>query len=1060
MKQRKLVMALATAIATAGLVPATVAAAGNGQDVDRVMVKFKKGAKARVKDKVGKAKGHIHKELDRNDIISASLSVDEIEALKQDADVVAVEIDAPRYLMSDTVPWGITRVQAAEAIAAGADGSGIKVCVIDSGIYAGHEDFAGVTITGEANEGQAWNTDACTHGTHVAGTIAAAANDTGVVGVSPDGNVSLHIVKTFSGEQCDWTYASDLIAAAEKCQEAGADIINMSLGGDYASTFERDAFDKLYAEGVLSIAAAGNDWNTSYNYPASYDSVVSVAAIDENNAHAQFSQHNDQVELAAPGVAVLSTISTRYSLLEVAGDRIESQPFRGTMEGQASGELVDGGICDAINGDWAGKVVLCQRSPGTFTQFWTMHNNVAASGGAAVIIYNNVSGYINGWFGVGNTSTIPALSLSLETGLDLVAGHLGENTVVSSAYELDVSEYGYKDGTSMASPHVAGVAALVWSAAPEKTNRDVRQALGATAIDIDDAGYDIRTGWGLVQAADAAAELANGTPGPVAGSAPSFLIASSEWTKSHKLRTEFFWTAGEANVDVILNDKVVLGGIANTGAAVHEDTPVGDGTWIYKVCNTGTNVCSRATTVNFDGRDVPPNNNGKFSTDAGRAMVLAGGESDEVQPKTASAPKGDTYVSWLEAGGKFDVYLQRIDRKGRGQWGDGIMVADRNLGYTTDYGLSADTEGNALVAYRINDENGIAQLYVQKISPSGDKLWGDEGRLLTDWPVHTLSPSIVGTTDGGAVLAWGDNNSKVWMQKLDADGNMMWAENLQMNGRGAYADYYSMGKADLQASSDGSAIISMVSQLGRAVSQYWAQKVDADGNLVWGADHVDVLADSYEGMPRGGWPVFVADDQGGALFCWHSTFGAGGTNVRAQRLGADGALAFGTNGVLVSTDDSHFRDEASCSYDAETGTSYVGWAERNSGNSAFGIRAQALDATGNRLWGDTGREIIPNGPGGKGALRALPADNGVIFAWGLNERPAPMYLQATRLDADGGFNWSEEIISFKTAPSWMSAPTSHVDDDGRAYFFWSEYITYDNDDLMMQSFNENGRLGK
>ena len=95
-----------------------------------------------------------------------------------------------------------------------------------------------------------------------------------MVGVSP-GKVSLHIIKVFgtngySGEgQCSWTYSSTLVDAANRCATAGAKIISMSLGGAGSSTTERNAFQSLADQGILSIAAAGNDGNATLSYPAS-----------------------------------------------------------------------------------------------------------------------------------------------------------------------------------------------------------------------------------------------------------------------------------------------------------------------------------------------------------------------------------------------------------------------------------------------------------------------------------------------------------------------------------------------------------------------------------------------------------------------------------------------------------------------------------------------------------------------------------------------------------------------------------------------------------------------
>jgi len=503
--------------------------AANGPE--RVLIKYKQGSKGLVQAELSRANAKIHYAFDNIGLFAATVPARALQGLRHNPNVEFVEPDQIRHPdapSGQTVPYGIDMVQARKVWDANRDGTidagaptgeGILACVIDSGIFAGHEDFQGVNIVGGYPEGE-WSFDNCGHGTHVAGTVAAANNNIGVVGVTP-GKASLFIVKVFGNERqenCVWTYSSNLINAANRCHDAGAKVINMSLGGSGYSRGEDMAFTSLNKQGVLSIAAAGNHGvpttpTDAYHYPASYDSVVQVAAIDERRRLAGFSAKNDQTELAGPGVEVLSTYPLGPAAPVVSGgDSYPAIPMANTHAAIATAPLVSGGTCNTAlapgNTSWAGKVVLCQRGAQTFL---TKARNVAAGGGVASVIYNNVAGDLNGTLGndLSLIPAIPVVGVTQASGEDLLASHIGDATTVDSRLPLNYQGYELLSGTSMATPHVAGVAALIWSANPSWTNQQIREAMNVTARDLGTSGYDTSFGWGLVQAKDALDELQN-----------------------------------------------------------------------------------------------------------------------------------------------------------------------------------------------------------------------------------------------------------------------------------------------------------------------------------------------------------------------------------------------------------------------------------------------------------------------------------------------------------------------------------------------------------------------
>ena len=581
MKQQKLAAALGAALALC--VSGAVLAAQ--PDANRVWVKFKEGAGLQAESALRAAGGQVHYRFNNLRAFSVTVPPQAMQGLRNNPNIEYIEQDLPRYALAQAMPYGITKVQAPQTVATGADGTGIKVCVIDSGIHAGHEDFAGIALSGYP---AGWDNDQCGHGTHVAGTIAAANNNLGVIGVSP-GKVSLHIVKVF-GDSCAWSYSSTLVDAAQRCQAAGAKVISMSLGGAGSSATESNAFAQLNTQGILSIAAAGNDGNTALSYPASYASVMSVAATDANNAHASFSQSNAAVDIAAPGVAVLSTYPHKDASFGVGADSFLVGALEGTVQSSATGALADGGLCTSA-GSWAGRVVLCQRGTNTFAEKVT---NAVNGGAAAVVVYNNAPGGFSGTLNGGSTK--PAISATQEDGQFLVANRLGQAANVSTIAQSNANGYTYMDGTSMATPHVSGVAAIVWSANPAATNTQLRSALESTALDLGAAGRDNQFGFGLVQALAAADAITGGGGG---GTSPSGLSASNNGTIKGKVQISLAWSGGAAAVDVYRGTSKVKSAIANTGTTVDAVKVRGSGSFTYKVCNAGTTTCSNNATVNY-----------------------------------------------------------------------------------------------------------------------------------------------------------------------------------------------------------------------------------------------------------------------------------------------------------------------------------------------------------------------------------------------------------------------------------------------------------------------------
>ncbi|WP_053363114.1 S8 family peptidase [Bacillus sp. FJAT-27251] len=210
------------------------------------------------------------------------------------------------------IPKGVEIIQAPD-IWPETKGQGITIAVLDTGCETSHPDLAGKIIGGRNfTKDDQGNPDIFEdyngHGTHVAGTIAAGLNDTGVAGVAPEANLLILKVLGKNGSgQYDWIINAIRYATSQK-----VDIISMSLGGPQDVKELHNAIKEAIAANILVVCAAGNegdgeDATDELAYPGAYNEVISVGAIDLDRNSSQFTNSNNEIDLVAPGERITST---------------------------------------------------------------------------------------------------------------------------------------------------------------------------------------------------------------------------------------------------------------------------------------------------------------------------------------------------------------------------------------------------------------------------------------------------------------------------------------------------------------------------------------------------------------------------------------------------------------------------------------------------------------------------------------------------------------------------------------------------------------------------------
>jgi thermitase len=330
-----------------------------------------------------------------------------VEALGGDPRVEYAELD---YAVHATIipndpyfgsQWGMSKIQAPAAWDEATGGANVTIAIVDTGVDLGHPDLNDKIVPGwDFVNDDSLAQDDHGHGTHVAGIAAAETNNLqGVAGVSWGARIMPIKVLDREGNG----YYSDVVQGMLYACSHGAQLINLSLGGSEPSSTLEDALEQVEAQGCLALAAAGNDGHNRVDYPAAYPEAIAVAATDQYDQRASFSDYGPEIDLAAPGVDTYSTL-------------------------------------------W---------KPGEHA-------------------------------------------------------------------------YGYKSGTSMSTPHVAGLAALIWSVCPEMTNADLRGVLQTTAQDLGAPGWDQYYGYGRIDA-ERAVEAAGPLPVLSVSTGQMLFLADATW---------------------------------------------------------------------------------------------------------------------------------------------------------------------------------------------------------------------------------------------------------------------------------------------------------------------------------------------------------------------------------------------------------------------------------------------------------------------------------------------------------------------------------------------------
>jgi hypothetical protein len=364
-----------------------------------------------------------------------------------------------------------------------------------------------------------------------------------------------------------------------------------------------------------------------------------------------------------------------------------------------------------------------------------------------------------------------------------------------------------------------------------------------------------------------------------------------------------------------------------------------------------------------------------------------------------------------------------------------------------------DGAGGAITVWT-DLRSGTGDVYVQRISAAGAVMWATDGVAVCDTTSEQSSPRIVADGSGGAIVTWRDQRRNtyfdIYAQRISASGAVQWGSQGVALSTVAGHKYAPAVTTD----SSGGAIVSWFVNPGGISYDIYAQRIAANGAVQWTTNGKPICTASGDQFT----PGIVPDDAGGAVITWRDGR-AGNDDVYAQRVSGAGTVLWAANGVALCGATGNQQNPVIAPDGA--GGAIVAWIDFRSA-STFDIYAQRVSNTGARLWTTDGVAVCTAAYNQVSAAIIPDGANGAIVAW-QDQRTSGTYgapdIYAQRVSAAGASLWIADGVAVCTTTGYQEYPALVTDGGSGAIIVWEDERTGTGVDICAQVVSSTGQVG-
>ena len=385
-------------------------------------------------------------------------------------------------------------------------------------------------------------------------------------------------------------------------------------------------------------------------------------------------------------------------------------------------------------------------------------------------------------------------------------------------------------------------------------------------------------------------------------------------------------------------------------------------------------------------------------------VALCTAANNQFNPTIVTDGASGAVVAWYDGrSGTDDIYVQRVSAAGAAQWTSNGVALCTAANDQWDPTIVSDGSGGAIVTW-VDDRSGTNyDIYARRVNAAGTAQWPADGVALCMAGNNQYAPAIVSDGAGGAIVTWYDFRSgtdyDIYAQRVSATGVKLWAANGVALCTAAGSQY----NPAIASDGAGGAIVAWRDYRSGTDFDIYAQRVSAAGATQWTADGVALCASTNSQYA----PAIVSDGSGGAIVTWYDFRSGSNYDIYTQRVSVAGVTQWTANGVALCTsaDD---QDIPRIAPDG-TGGAIVAWRDYRSGTN-YDIYTQRVSATGVTQW--TANGVALSSAAGVQNSPAIVSDGsgGAIVTW-YDGRGTDDDIYAQRIERFGRLGNPEATIA-------------------------------------------------